>query len=479
MPLLKAMENKTAAEAFRIGYVAGIVHILTLMYWIVFVLQLYGDFPAAVAVLALFGICFYLSLYIGVFCALGTGLMRLPLSALFVSAAWVALEFARGHLIIGFPWCLVGYTQYSRLSIIRIADLCGVYGVSFLVVLVNAALFRVIFSGTRRSRLDAVMNGAVAVSAVLFTAFYGIGAKAGAPDGHSRLNAAVIQASVDQSVKWDKAYRTRTVENYMELTESVLDFSPDLVIWPETAVPFYFQDDGEFAERLAGFAAENRTALIFGSPAYERDEDRIKYFNRAYLLTPAHELVYYDKVYLVPFGEYVPFKRFLFFVNRLVPAAGDFSPGRDISPLRAGGLTAGAMVCFEVIFPAQARRQALEGADFFVNLTNDAWFGRTSAPHQHLAMAVFRSVEHRKPMIRAANTGISACIDRSGKILLHTDLFTRETLTCTIDTTPTELTFYARHGDLPALVLVATALAGCLWSFAAARRGRRENGSVG
>ncbi len=470
LPLLKAIENKSPGEAFRLGYVAGIAHILTLMYWIVFVLQQYGDLPLAVGILALLGISFYLSLYTGFFCLLATRLMGLPLSGLFLASAWVALEYARGHLIVGFPWCLLGYTQYTRHSIIQIADIFGVYGVSFLVVLVNAVIFRLLFSSSRYGKIDSLLNGTIAFSAVFLAFGYGFSVKNQHGGEPSPVRTAVIQANIDQSVKWDEAHRSRTIEIYMEMSESSLKYEPDLVVWPETSVPFYFQDHGDFAERLSMFTAENRISLIFGSPAYEYGRKGLQYYNRAYLMPADNRLSFYDKVYLVPFGEYVPFKRILFFVNRLVPAAGDFTPGGEISPLRAGSLAAGAMICFEVIFPSQARIQALEGSDFFVNLTNDAWFGKTSAPHQHLAMAVFRSVENRKAMVRAANTGISACIDRSGRIKENTDLFTREIMFCEIDGAPAPPTFYARLGDLPALLLAALALTGFLLTFSSGRR---------
>jgi apolipoprotein N-acyltransferase len=459
IPLLKTIENKPAADAFRLGYLAGIVHFITLMYWIVFVLRCYGGLPLAAGIVALFGVCFSLALYAGAFCALAARFVRLPVcGGLFVAAAWVALEYARAHLIVGFPWCLVGYTQYQRLSVIQIADLGGVYWVSFLVVLVNTAAFRFFSSAKPRMRLDTFLNCAMAVSALIFATFYGSVTTAGDTGGGDHIKAAVVQPNIDQSVKWDEGHRAESMKIYMNLTGTAAKFSPDMVVWPETATPFYFQEDMEFAETLSAFLAENKMSLIFGSPAYKHTQDGIKFFNRAYMLSPEQETTFYDKMHLVPFGEYVPFKSILFFVNKLVPAAGDFTPGTDISPLGDGTPAPGAMICFEVIFPSHARRQALAGADFFVNLTNDAWFGRSSAPHQHLAMSVFRSIEQRKPMIRAANTGISACIDRSGKIHEHTDLFTRELMFCTVNAADSPPTLYARYGDLPTLTFVAAVL---------------------
>lgn len=458
VPLLKTIENRAPAEAFRLGYLAGIVHFITLIYWIVFVLQRYGGLPLPAGILALCGVCFYLALYVGAFCALSTRFIKLPFFSLFIAAAWVALEYARANLIIGFPWCLAGYTQYRNLSIIQISDLGGVYWVSFLVVLINAVLFQFFSSSSNRSRFRIFLNLAFASLALTFVFAYGsfkMKEQTASPDP---MKVAVIQANIDQAVKWDEAYRMNTIDIYMTLAEKAAEYSPDLMVWPETATPFYFQDNMEFADMLAGFLNETKMSLIFGSPAYKKGEKGVEFFNRAYLLSSEQRTYFYDKVHLVPFGEYVPFKSILFFINKLVPAAGDFTSGTDISPLGNVPPAPGAMICFEVIFPSHARKQALAGADVFVNLTNDAWFGRSSAPHQHLAMSVFRSIEQRKPMIRAANTGISACIDRFGIIRKHTNLFTRELMLCTVDTAGSPLTFYARYGDLPALIFIASIL---------------------
>jgi apolipoprotein N-acyltransferase len=424
-------------------------------------LKRYGGLPLPVGIIALCAVCFFLALYIGAFCALSAGFLKLPLSSIFIAAAWVAMEYARAHLIVGFPWCLAGYTQYKHLSIIQISDLGGVYWVSFLVVMINTAVFQLFSSTSPRFRYKTFLNIVLAVLALVSASFYGSltmkkNKKNTAPP--EQIKVAVVQPNIDQGLKWDEAYRADTVEVYMNLTEKAAEYSPDLVVWPETATPFYFQENMEFADMLLEFLAENKMSLIFGSPAYEKNQEGVKFFNRAYLLSPEQKTDSYDKVYLVPFGEYVPFKSILFFVNRLVPAAGDFTSGTDISPLGDISPAPGAMICFEVIFPAHARKQALAGADFFVNLTNDAWFGRSSAPHQHLAMSVFRSIEQHKPMVRAANTGISACIDRSGKIRAHTELFTRELMLCTLNTAGSSPTFYARYGDLPILAFIAAVL---------------------
>jgi apolipoprotein N-acyltransferase len=245
------------------------------------------------------------------------------------------------------------------------------------------------------------------------------------------------------------------METYKRLTRKGYDFQPQLIVWPETSVPFFFQDNERFSPTIFSLAQEAGAVVVFGSPAYEQTDEGINYYNRAYLLAPGdRSLKYYNKVHLVPFGEYVPLKKFLFFIKRLVPAAGDFKAGDKIEPINHSPFSVGIIICFEAIFPELARAYARGGANILLNLTNDAWFGMTSAPYQHLSMAVFRAVENRIPMIRAANTGFSAFINHHGKIISLSPLFTENVLNGSVDIPNFPLTFYARFGDLFAFSLL-------------------------
>jgi apolipoprotein N-acyltransferase len=266
--------------------------------------------------------------------------------------------------------------------------------------------------------------------------------------GAEPMGVAIVQGNIDQSVKWDEDYQDKTLSLYTNLTQITYTFKPQLIVWPETSVPFFFQDYPGSVEQIYSIPVESGGHIIFGSPAYEREGGEIKYFNRAYFLSTTGTTSYYDKVHLVPFGEYVPLKRFLPFVNRLVQAAGDFSPGKDIVPLKAEDLALGPLICYEAIFPELARTHVKKGAEILVNLTNDAWFGMTSAPYQHLIMSVFRAVENRKPLIRAANTGFSAFIDPYGRITLIGTLFSEEVLIGKIKAGSDSMTFYSRYGDI-------------------------------
>jgi apolipoprotein N-acyltransferase len=242
---------------------------------------------------------------------------------------------------------------------------------------------------------------------------------------------------------------------YERLTRSVTSFKPELVIWPESATPFFFQNEAAYAERVRILARELSTALLFGSPAFKKDFGDIRYLNSAFLLTPAGELAgRSDKIHLVPFGEYVPLKRILPFVNKLVEGIGDFAPGELAKPLDIGSTKIGVLVCYEGIFPELSRAYVNAGARVLVNISNDAWYKRSSAPYQHLSMTVFRAIENRVPLVRATNTGISAIIDSKGHFNGMTTLFNEAALTGEVRP-GTGGTFYDRFGDLFAWICLA------------------------
>ncbi len=462
IPLYKALAGEPPSRAFRLGFVAGFAHFMTLIYWIIVVLDHYGGLNALVSsgILGLF--CLYLSLYPAVFSSLVSVIRGSFLSVTLSACLWVSLEYARGVFLTGFPWCLLGYSQYRHLLLIQTADLTGVYGLSFLIVLFNGLIYAVFFDRSFSGRGSLKWETALLVVLALFTLLYGYRRIEGighAAEGVSPVKTAVIQGNVDQSVKWDPTYQAKTVDIYERLTKSASASGIELTVWPETAMPFFFQDMTEHSTTVLQTARRAETDLVFGCPAYSKEAAGVRYYNRAYGLTPEGDITgFYDKVHLVPFGEYVPLNRFLPFVRRLVPAAGDFAPGGKIDPLRLPTLSAGILICFEAIFPELARKQTRSGADVLINLTNDAWFGMTSAPYQHLSMSVFRAVENRRPLIRAANTGISAFISPCGKIVTHGPLFEREVLVRPVRPVPGLKGLYTRLGDLFPLCLAIICL---------------------
>jgi apolipoprotein N-acyltransferase len=469
VPLLKGLEGENFSRAFGLGLITGATHYLTLMYWIVVVLGRYGNLNILVSLGPLLLLCLYLALFPALFSGLATYLTSSAGLLIGLAGLWVGLEYVRANVLTGFPWCLLGYTQYKHLLLIQIADICGVYGVSFLIVLVNGFFYRLLFARPAGRRGNLGWEAVLVAAAVGITLGYGHYCLSTAQTSKTpgkTLRAVVVQASIDQSIKWDPSHQNQTMATYQRLTRAAYGSKPDLIVWPETSVPFFFQDHNRLAREVFRLADESGAGLLFGSPAYVRSGGRTRYYNRAYLITPGDTpLQYYDKVHLVPFGEYIPFKRLLFFVDRLVPAAGDFEAGDKIVPLRLSDVSIGVLICFEAIFPELARIQTRRGANILINLTNDAWFGRTSAPYQHLSMAVFRAVENRRPMIRAANTGISAFIGSEGKITAQSTLFRKEILSASVEVSNTPLTFYTRYGDLFVLAALLVALSILLFSL--------------
>ena len=472
IPLFLSLKNKSAWDSFKLGGIAGLSHYLTLIYWIVVVLSHYGGLNPVFAVSALLLLSLYLALYSACFGLIWNTLQKDRLAPMFAAAGWVGLEYARTYVMTGFPWCLLGYSQYLRLPLIQISDIVGVYGISFLIVMVNVAIFKLVFF----ARFDTIKAKATEIGVVILfvglTLVYGydhLGRKAATAPDANVLRIAVVQGNIDQSLKWNPELQEETLLLYRKLTEESSGFNPELIIWPETALPFFFQDNMTLSKQVFSIAAKMHSNILFGSPAYTEDRKGKHYYNRAYLISERIIYDYYDKVHLVPFGEYVPLKRFLPFVNRLVPAAGDFSSGGKVEPISATGLRIGPIICFEAIFPDISRKHAKQGAQFLVNLTNDAWFGRTSAPHQHLSMAVFRCVETALPMARAANTGISAVILPTGKIIARGGLFTKEVL-CEELRLDHEKTFYSQFGDIFAILLTLLILLKLVWKFMHKRR---------
>ena len=262
------------------------------------------------------------------------------------------------------------------------------------------------------------------------------------------MKVSVIQGNIDQDKKWDEQYRDETLSLYEKLTRKASESRPDLIVWPETAVPFLFEREIRYQERLKEFVSAIHIPLLFGSPALDRAAGENEWYNSAYLLDSDGRLVNrYDKINLVPFGEYIPFHSLLFFVNKITEGIGDFKPGKRTTVFEIPGHPVGTLICFEVIFPELFRKFVDRGAVLMTTMTNDAWFGATSAPYQHFSMVVFRALENRTPVARAANTGISGFIDSRGHILATSPLFVSAEMTQDLPFFE-ERSFYTRYGDL-------------------------------
>ncbi|MBD1401648.1 apolipoprotein N-acyltransferase [Pelovirga terrestris] len=455
VPLLLVMEKRPFAS----GFAAGATFFAVVLYWLNIVMTTFGGLDPFSSLGAYLLLVAYLALFFGsaTWLAWRTH-QRLGLPVLLsLPVIWVALEFLRGWLLTGFPWALIGYSQQNFSLAIQSADVTGVYGVGLMLITVNALIAQLVAQPTQLfSRWAA---GGVAL--LLISHFgYGVWRSGQLSDERpEQLTVALIQGNVEQSQKWDPALQQETITRYLSLSRQALAEHPDLLIWPEAATPFYLQDPSPLAAQVHDLPKHSGVPLLVGTPAYQRaPHGEYQYLNSAFLIgSDGLRQGRSDKVHLVPFGEYVPLGRLLSFVDKLVVGVGDFVPG-TIVPLPLGEHHVGVLVCYEVIFPYLARQHLHQGVDLLVNITNDAWFGRSSAPYQHLAMARFRAIENRIWLARSANTGISALIAPSGEVVLSGPIF--ETLQLSgkvgLGAAPT---FYTRFGDLFAHVcLLLTAL---------------------
>jgi len=455
IPLFMALEGASPRKAFFLGWITGIVHFSTLLSWVTVSMTHYGNLSEATSFFLLILLSLYLGLYVGAFGGILNFFRNRSCIEPVVIApvVWTLLEFLRSYLLSGFPWELLGYSQYQNLFLIQISDITGVYGVSFLIVLANVSLYLILKWARFRINQFPFLYTIVTLGILLSVIFYGhfrIAKIKKANKNSTHLQVSLIQGNIDQAQKWDPAYTNETLALYQSLTVKAAPDHSDLIVWPETAVPCYFSPEHEYGSFLLSLAKKVNAPILFGSLAYEaksQTED-YKYFNSAFLVSPEDKKVSrYDKVHLVPFGEYVPLKHFLPFVEKLVEGVGDFSPGKNLTLFAIPRARCGVLICYEIIFPNLSRNYCKSGANFLVTITNDAWFGRSSAPYQHFSMAVFRAVENRTAVVRAANSGISGIIEPTGYIQKQTPLFERTFCKGKIPVNSSS-TFYSRYGDV-------------------------------
>jgi apolipoprotein N-acyltransferase len=385
---------------------------------------------------------FYLAAYFAIFGLLFTVLSeRLStFTILFIAAAWVVLEYLRSNLFTGFGWALLGYSQYLNLPLIQIADLGGVYLVSFLVMVINIVTYLII----RRERKYLLFPLLFILVSLAYGYFKIYNLKE--PGGVESWKVSVIQGNIPQELKWDPEAKSYIIENYFNLTREALSDKPDLIIWPEAALPFVLEEDPVHYERVINFAKEIKTSLLLGAVRQKEGA----YFNSAILVPLEESPQVYDKLHLVPFGEYIPLKNIFKFLETVVPI-GDFLEGSDYVIFSSRPKFA-VLICFEDIFPQIARQFVKRGARILINITNDAWFKETSCPFQHLQASVLRAVENRVCLIRCANSGVSGFIDAKGNIFSRVsdnqgkEIFIRGYLTENIQVKKTK-SIYTKYGD--------------------------------
>ena len=458
VPLFASALVRSPRQTLADGWLMGTVFFLLLLRWLDHRFRNYSAIPWPLTWLPILGLAAYCGLYFGLVAATVSWL-RPRLGAGWALAVvpflWVTGEWLRGWILSGFPWGLLGYSQYRQLGLIQISSVTGVYGVSFLIVTVNAALVAVAALGWRRAGRGAVVALALVVGALgLGTA---IAEQLDLDSDSPRLQVAVIQPSIEQSLKWDPAYQRQTLGIFTALTRRAGAGKPAIILWPETAAPIFLRRDPALVAELEALSAEVGAPLLIGS----LDGDQRGLYNSAFLLTGQGIRGKYDKIHLVPFGEYVPLARIIGFVRRWAEFISEFQEGRAPKVFKEADPSFGVVICYEGIFPDLFRRFVAGGARYMVNITNDAWFGATSGPWQHLSVLPFRAVENRVAIARSANTGVSAFVAPNGRITKALGLFERGVLSGEV-AVRRYTTFYTRFGDLFAYACLAVSAAACL-----------------
>jgi len=472
-PLFFALHEKDAKSAFLLSYVCGFLFFLFSMYWLVNVTV------AGWIILSL-----YQGLYFGAFGLFFNRrfMLHAPRFAgyLILPSAWCILEYLRSHIGGGIGWNLMAYSQYENLPIIQISEITGAYGISFLIILVNFAVFTVVKMGIRCQKQNSsffvksnlsfkeeikahpfvqVLAVFLIVMSVLIYGQARIGELAENSMSAKTIKVSVIQANIKQLHKWDSAYRNYILAQYKKLTIDVAAAKPDVIIWPETAIPGYPDRDDRLMEYVEGLAKKVGIPILAGAPLIAAESSRYEGdYNSALLFSRQGTIIrQYNKLHLVLFGEFIPLSRYFSWLYDILPLTGKFIPGSEYTVFQLPLMRASpfsVLICFEDIFPDLVRQFVRNGAFFMVNMTNDAWFGKTCAAYQHVSNSVFRAVENRRPFVRSANTGLSCFIDRSGMIYSRVevrgeDIFVPGHKTSLVVVySDSFFTFYTRFGDI-------------------------------
>jgi apolipoprotein N-acyltransferase len=466
VPLLIAVYGRTVIYAFFLAFIFGLTFFSGVFYWTLAV-DSYSFLHQIVLIL-------YLGSYFGLFGFVFSFLTKkysLTVSLFLVPFIWVSLEYLRSNMgFLAHPWPLLGHAQGNYLPIIQMADFSGTYGVSFLVGMINSVVAAMCFfllykskksflpTGFRISIRGLGILGVTAFCLVGFTLFYGV-VKLSKPIEGKKLRISIVQGNITQEHKWNPKYAKAITEIYTDLTRKVMKEKPDLIVWPEAATPKPVNLDKSLYRQVTQLSEEANAYLLVGSSSHEKfksqEREKIKLRNSAFLFNPDKTIndQRYDKIHLLPFGEYLPYKEIIPWSWINIPNVVTTIAGNMFTVFECPGFRFSAPICWETVFPYVVRNFVRNGAQFIVNITNEAWFGDTAAPYHFLSSNVFRAVENRVYLVRCGNTGVSCFIDPHGRIVNRVkdetgrDIFVRGTLTETITLMNTQ-TIYTRFGDL-------------------------------
>ena len=468
------LQPATPWQGFLLGYICGIIWYAGTCYWIYNTMRQYGGLSAPMALLALFLFCCYLGLYHGIF-GLIVSLLARPhdhrRALVLAPFLWVAIELARTR-ISGFPWTLLGISQVDNIALCRIAGFTGVYGISFEIVLVNVAIAAAFL--IPRAKRGMMFAAALAAAAVLQS-----GRLIEAPPAKADHAALLVQQNIPVAADWTPAQLAQTLRELTEITINSATRNAgtkiDLIVWPESPAPF-FTNDANFRAIVSDMARKTGAWIVVGAIGSNasRPNDEGQLFNSAALVSPQGEwTARYDKVHLVPFGEYLPFPSLFSFAGGLTREVGQFERGKSRQPLNAGGEQLGIFICYESIFPDQS---ADLGAQVFVNISNDGWYGDSGAYAQHLNQTRMRAIENDRWLLSATDTGVTAAIDPWGRIAARIARKERTALVAPYALNPVT-TFYTRHGDWFAVACAIISMGALVERFIFAKRTKADTSS--
>jgi apolipoprotein N-acyltransferase len=441
-------------RAFALGLVTGTISFVGTVYWTATVVQQFGGLKPPVAIVAMLLLAIYLGMFPAIAALVTARLVARGGSAglLLAAAPWVGTEFFRGYLFGGFPWVPLGNSQVTVLPIAQLASVLGVYGISALLAFVSSVIaYSLLVEGRPR------IKAAIVALAVVF----GIGAwgtwriREGslAREGEA-IRVGLVQGNIAQEDKWNPSQARRIFTTHISMTREAARGGAKYVLWPESSTPFMFEEDEGGATMVRDLARELNVTILFGSDQIERGRPP-RLYNSAFQVSPdGRTAAVYRKIHLVPFGEFIPLKSWLFFISPLVDSLAEFAPGSSMVMLPVGSHMASTAICYEVVYPSLVRQAVEGGSELLTTITNDGWYGHSSAPYQHFAMASMRSIEHGRYLARAANTGISGIVDPYGRVIAKSEIFEQVTLVRDVHFIASR-TIYSVIGDSIAYVAIA------------------------
>jgi apolipoprotein N-acyltransferase len=463
LPLFVALTRvRTARGAFLLGWLSQTIAWLMMVPWVVRVMSHYGGLPYVTGIVIFVAMCAYLGVYGGVFAIL---FHRIAPQTQFrrwllVPLAWAAVEYVRTYLLSGFPWNLIAASIIDYAPLVQFDRVAGPYALGVLILLPSTLIAWLIVARPKGIQRLFAVAGVVIVTFVWWATGYVAAKVLVRPAGTPMSRAALLQPNISQEMRWDNDNLVLIFRRMMAMTDEAATHGVQVIIWPESTVPLSYATTDFYRQSIESISRARNLDIILGSVAEDPAQPN-RMWNAAFLVSNGRTIGHYDKIRLVPFGEYVPLREMLFFAHALVHAVGQFEFGTKDTPL-AGRFRYGPAICYEVVFPQIPRTQVVHGANVLVTITNDAWYDGTSAPRQHLNQARLRAVETDRYLLRAGTTGISAVVDPSGQIVQELSMGKQGIIYA--DFQPrTSTTPYVRFGDWFAWFAILAVIAGMIW----------------